>query len=699
MKLKSICLLGIFLVLLSGCQTKLDANAAPDGVQSLRLVLPEEGFHSLSSRDIEQAGMRIGDPDQVQLIFEGEPYPFWSEAAAEKNEFTLNFYVPTAGRYLTDQVFVLQKKDKGSPELKPGILILEKSNQIDTQTLVTTSTVFEQQEIYLSQASLDNPWLWKLIGQKEKAQFVLPLTGEPLIGQNMEIVVWSPSDAPANPDHAIHVWLNDTDLGEFDWEGAGSQTISISLNNQLLENENQVIVENAPLKDVLVQKNYIDKITLQVQKELNFGVEQNTFTGDGNTVAIRNASSDGVVVEQDPATGTIKTAAVNSGSSYSFKSINGNLYDWLPRESTLPVKNISALTWNTNLDQVDEDVDWLVIAPNDFFPEIQPLLALRQSQGLVTMLVDAQQIYDQYYGGSPQPQALTLFFESISTQWRTFPRYVLLVGDFSYDRKPYNAAISEIPSYFVASAFAGETASDLPLMDLNGDNLPDFVIGRLPVNHKSQLSNWVDKLTKYESKEMISGFDQIVAIADNQEAGFNQSAQQFLDHFSKDFSTTLYQPEQNEINANGTIKSFFNGSTDLLAYFGHGSVDIWGKDRLFAIDDVSQLNNQEMVPLIINLSCLTGYYIHPQNISLVEALLSQKNGGSLAMIAPTSLTFQSYQSILSAAFAYELQSDMNQRLGDMMKLTWRAMDPADSASLEVMQTFLLFGDPAMVIHQ
>jgi len=35
----------------------------------------------------------------------------------------------------------------------------------------------------------------------------------------------------------------------------------------------------------------------------------------------------------------------------------------------------------------------------------------------------------------------------------------------------------------------------------------------------------------------------------------------------------------------------------------------------------------------------------------------------------------------------------------MMKLTWHAMDLADSASLEVMQTFLLFGDPAMVIHQ
>jgi len=35
---------------------------------------------------------------------------------------------------------------------------------------------------------------------------------------------------------------------------------------------------------------------------------------------------------------------------------------------------------------------------------------------------------------------------------------------------------------------------------------------------------------------------------------------------------------------------------------------------------------------------------------LAEALLSQKNGGSLAMIAPTSLTFQSYQSILVNQF-------------------------------------------------
>jgi len=116
--------------------------------------------------------------------------------------------------------------------------------------------------------------------------------------------------------------LNDTDLGEFDWEGAGRQTISISLDNQLLENENQVFVENALLKDVLVQKNYIDKITLQVQKKMNFGVQQNTFISDGNTVTIQNASINGVVVEQDPGKGTVKTAEVNSGSSYYFKTIN-----------------------------------------------------------------------------------------------------------------------------------------------------------------------------------------------------------------------------------------------------------------------------------------------------------------------------------------------------------------------------------------
>ena len=83
---------------------------------------------------------------------------------------------------------------------------------------------------------------------------------------------------------------------------------------------------------------------------------------------------------------------------------------------------------------------------------------------------------------------------------------------------------------------------------------------------------------------------------------------------------------------------------------------------------------------------------------MAEALLFQKGGGSIAVIAPTSLTFQTYQSIFSTVLSNELQSDETQKLGDVVKPAWRSMDADNSSSLEVMQTFLLFGDPAMTIH-
>ena len=212
------------------------------------------------------------------------------------------------------------------------------------------------------------------------------------------------------------------------------------------------------------------------------------------------------------------------------------------------------------------------------------------------MLVDAQQIYDQFYSGSPHPQALSGFFNTINSKWQKFPEHVLLVGDFTYEHQTYNQAIATIPSYFVESAFAGETASDLPLMDLDGDKMPDFVIGRLPASNTRQLENWVEKLIDYETSEKQSGIEQIIAIADNQEASFGNEANTFLSKFSNNRETFLFDPEKELDTAQEKIRSFFNGSTDLMAYFGHGSVDIWGKDHLFTTEDVTQLNQKEMIP-------------------------------------------------------------------------------------------------------
>lgn len=688
----------LILILVSGCQPAVNANVVDEGVLALRLVTTSEGYYQISSQEMWSAGLSVASADEIQLIFEGETYPFRGIESSGESEFNILFYAPPAGRYLTEQVFILQKMTTGAVSTKLSELEIRPEVQSGSNQNVTFRKLLEPQQIYLSPAGMDDPWLWQNMDPRDGIQLSIVLDGEDLTGHLLELEFWSPTNAPTNPDHAVQAWLNGFDLGVYEWEGAGWKSIEIPLKALSLENENVLQLEMVALNDVIVQKTYLDRVMIEGQMFFTPGDQPVTFYGDESEVQIEKPSSEGCLTELDSTNGSLRTAEINQETGFAFETVNGARYDWLPDNGYRKVERVEAINWSSDLTAAETSVDWLVIAPSQYQAVLQPLITQRNSQGLQTLVVDAQQIYDQFNGGSPTPQALSRFFKTVKTNWQKFPEYVLLIGDFTTNHQTYEQAISNMPSYFVESAFAGETASDLPLMDLDGDNLPDFVIGRIPVDNIRQLKNWVDKLVKYESSETRSGIDQIIAIADNQDGSFGEAATDFLANFSNGSETYLLQPEGDQETAAETIRSFFDESTDLLAYFGHGSIDIWGKEYLFSVENVTQLGQNEMVPIIINLSCLTGYYIHPQNSSMAEALLFQEGGGSVAVIAPTSLTFQTYQTGLSTVLSNELQSDKNQKLGDIIKPAWRSMDPENSSSLEVMQTFLLFGDPAMTIH-
>lgn len=62
-----------------------------------------------------------------------------------------------------------------------------------------------------------------------------------------------------------------------------------------------------------------------------------------------------------------------------------------------------------------------------------------------------------------------------------------------------------------------------------------------------------------------------------------------------------------------------------------------GKDRLFNPGD-GPLENGDRLPIVLNMTCLTALFTHPQVESLAESLLWQRKGGVVAVLAPTSLT-------------------------------------------------------------
>jgi hypothetical protein len=111
--------------------------------------------------------------------------------------------------------------------------------------------------------------------------------------------------------------------------------------------------------------------------------------------------------------------------------------------------------------------------------------------------------------------------------------------------------------------------------------------------------------------------------------------------------------------------------------------------------DVKSLNNRDHLPVVINMTCLTGLFIHPKVISLMETLLWREGGGAVAMLAPTSLTLPDSQSLLSNAVIDALMTNPRATLGENFLRAQRAIPASNTGAREVLLTFLLFGDPAL----
>ena len=115
----------------------------------------------------------------------------------------------------------------------------------------------------------------------------------------------------------------------------------------------------------------------------------------------------------------------------------------------------------SSLRQPANGADLLLITQRQFFPAVEALKMLRQSEGLSVAVVDIADIYDEFSYGNKSPQAVKDFVAYAASNWKKAPRYLLLGGDASYDERNY-LGLGEfdlVPTKLVDTALM-ETAGD-----------------------------------------------------------------------------------------------------------------------------------------------------------------------------------------------------------------------------------------------
>ena len=340
--------------------------------------------------------------------------------------------------------------------------------------------------------------------------------------------------------------------------------------------------------------------------------------------------------------------------------------------------------------------DMIIIVHPSLLSAVEPLRQLRTAQGLSVLVASVDDIYDEYGYGAKDPTVLRAFLAA-TRLWKTVPRYVLLVGDATFDPRNYLGFgdFDLVPTKLIVTTEM-KTASDSWLADFDGDGTADMAIGRLPARTLAEAQIEVGKIVAYENAPSGLPWTRSALLVTDTDSAIDFGA---MSSAVRDLVPPGYTTDTIDLTTSGlaaarqSLLSGLDSGALFVNFVGHGSVGVWTSGGLFGDDDAKALNNGDRLPFVVAMTCLNGYFHDVYTESLAESLLVAPHGGAVGVWASSSLTDANAQ----AAADQELVRSLfvtHATIGEAALAAQKsATDP------DVRRTFLLFGDPAMHLKQ
>ena len=345
-------------------------------------------------------------------------------------------------------------------------------------------------------------------------------------------------------------------------------------------------------------------------------------------------------------------------------------------------------TWNAPANAAD----LVIISNKAFLTQANELKAARIAQGYKTVVVDVQNVYDEFSYGAHSPQAIRDFLKRTST-WTTAPKYAILVGDASFDPRNYLGIGSYdfVPTKLVITQNM-KTASDDWFADFNDTGLPSIAIGRIPARTEAEATAMIGKLVRRPATPPAETWANTVSIVNDvaQTAPFVKAAGELAAQIPAPFTVDRIDfTGKSGTAARTLVVNAFNSGRLLFEYLGHGSTEIWGRS-VFSSTNATALTNGDKLPFVMTMNCLNGYFHDLYTVSLAEALLKNSKGGAIGAWASSSLTSPDQQLLVTKEFNRLMFGPASITVGDAVLAAKKATNDRD-----VRKSWVLFGDPTL----
>jgi hypothetical protein len=332
----------------------------------------------------------------------------------------------------------------------------------------------------------------------------------------------------------------------------------------------------------------------------------------------------------------------------------------------------------------------VIISYGGFINEANQWANMRRNDPMSVEVVNVEDVFDEFGYGLTTAQSIKDFLNYAGSNWQLPPRYVLLIGDASYDPRNYTASgfNNLVPAKLVDTSFM-ETGSDDALADFDNDGLAEMAVGRIPVRSAQGVTNALNKTIAFESTRATAPQRGFYCVSDSP-IGYDFQA--LCGRLSDLIPGSIPKMFLNRDTADSRnlLLSGLNTGKYVANYSGHGNHGIWAANGFFNANDALTRTNTDLT-LVVSLSCLNAYFVDAYSDGLSESALNNPGKGAVAFWASSALTTPDVQEVMATRFYQDLFSSPMIRLGDMV----RDSKTTIPGGRDVRLSWQIVGDPAL----
>ena len=299
------------------------------------------------------------------------------------------------------------------------------------------------------------------------------------------------------------------------------------------------------------------------------------------------------------------------------------------------------------------------------------------------------------------------------------PFFGLFLGDAEQDQPgvSWNGGTGEVPTGRVYDPYWDEwIASDAMLTDMDGDELPDFVTGRIPFKDPDQVVMVLDRIKAHEAgytpgpwNKRFHLFAGTAGFGELEDAALEMAAYKICEDITYDIDVTMIYGSENSAffyppdMFSDKVYERINEGSLVTGYIGHGSTEdidsvcIQTADKgracydILNIDERDKLAIQHRSPILLFIACLTGAFNRGE--SMAEKFLGHEQG-VIGVVASTDVSHPVPNALLLHDLGKGMVEHRSGTLGGMLAYAREAILAADSeVHLELIGLAEQFGEP------